>query len=81
MPGHQEELNNMDKNIELTPEEWEAVYASVYREYKRTYSRVIHDSLKRGKMLSDASAQRWLTLLHKIESRLELLEADSESRN
>ena len=69
------------KNIELSIEEWESIYASVYREYKRTFTKVLHDSLKRRKYLSDTSAERWLNLIHKIEKHIELAELDLNSRN
>lgn len=69
------------KDIALSIEEWEAVYACVYREYKRTFARVLQDSLKRRKYLSDTSAERWLNLIHKIEKRTELAELDLNSRN
>lgn len=57
------------KDLSLTPDEWQVIYVSVLREYKRAFSRKVEH-----KMLDDGSAERWLNLLHKIEGHLELTE-------
>ena len=56
-----------NKDLTLTPDEWECIYVSVLREYKRTFIRKV-----KHKMIDDGSAERWLNLLHKIEGHLEL---------
>ena len=68
----------MDKDINLSSEEWEAIYTSVLREYKRVFAKVVKDAYGRKKMLDDTSTQRWLNLLHKIEAHIELTQ---KSRN
>lgn len=66
------------KDTRITPVEWQAIYTSVYREYKRAFARKVDH-----KMLDDGSAERWLMLLKKIEAHLELTDKDEyiKSRN
>lgn len=66
----------MDKDIGFTDLEWRVIYTSVYREYKRQYSKAV-----KGKMLNDDSAQKWQHLLLKILAHIDCDELDKKSRN
>lgn len=66
----------MGKDISFTDLEWQVIYASVHREYKRQYSKVA-----KGKMLDNNSAQRWQHLLLKILAHIDCNELDKKSRN
>lgn len=71
----------MSKGIRLAPEDWEAIYACVLREYRRQFAKTVKDALGRRKALDDAACQRWLNLIEKLDARLELLEKDRQSQN
>lgn len=62
----------MSKDIRLTIDEWEAVYACVIREYRRQFSKTLKDAIGRRKALDDPACQRWLDLLKKVEAHIEL---------
>lgn len=71
----------MGKNINFTDDEWQAIYTSVHREYKRQFSKSVRDAHGRKKILDDTSSKRWLDLLLKILAHIDCDELDKKSRN
>ena len=61
------------KNVNLTGDEWEAIYTCVYREYKRQLAKSV-----RHKTLSDISCSRWLNLLKKVAAHIEMDDKSQE---